>query len=171
MWATLLSVLAHILFWLSLLVGILMIPFGLPGTFVIAGSALIYGLLTHFAHFSLSQVLILFGIAILGEVIEFVLGAFTARRFGGSNYAMFGAIGGGFLGAIWATSLMPLIGTLLGAFAGAFAGAFLLEYLHHNKLDHAMRVGWGAFLGAVGGKMTKIALGIAMVVMITFNFF
>ncbi|MDQ7065488.1 MAG: DUF456 domain-containing protein [candidate division KSB1 bacterium] len=170
MWETLLSLSGHAVFWLVLVSGVIMILFGLPGTFVIAGTALVYGWLTDFAVIHGSDVLILFGIAVAGEVIEFLLGAFTAKRFGGSNWAMAGAIIGGFLGAVWATGFLPVIGTLLGAFAGSFVGAFVFEYLHSPNTAHALRVGWGAFLGAVGGKLTKITLAVAMLAMILVRF-
>jgi len=34
-----------------------------------------------------------------------------------------------------------------------------------------VRVGFGAFLGTVGGKLTKIAVAVAMVVMVGFQVF
>ncbi len=170
MWETLLSVAGLAVFWLILISGVLMILFGLPGTFVIAGTALVYGWITDFTVIQGRDVLILLGIAVLGEVIEFLLGAFTAKRFGGSNWAMAGAIIGGFLGAVWATGIFPVIGTLLGAFAGSFVGAFALEYLHSPNTAHAMRVGWGALLGAIGGKLSKITLAVAMLALIFVRF-
>ncbi len=165
-----LSWLGHLIFWLVLVIGLVVIPFGLPGTFIMATAALIYGLLTDFTPIQFLDVVYLFGIAILGEVVEFLLGAFTAKRFGGSNWAMIGAIVGGFLGALWATGLMPIVGTLLGAFAGAFVGAFALEYLYRGKIHAAVKAGWGAMLGAIGGKITKIILGIAMLVLVMARF-
>lgn len=164
-------ILTHVLFYAGLLIGVALIPFGLPGTFVIAALALVHGLLTGFLPLTLSFVLILFGLAVLAEVIEFFLGAAAAKKFGGSNQAMWGAVLGGFAGAVFASGIAPVIGTLLGAFAGAFIGAFLFEYLHLKNADNALRVGFGAFLGAVSGKLMKITLGIAMVVMITYKLF
>jgi len=163
------QILSNSLFFLGLIIGVALIPFGLPGTFVIAGLALVHGLLTGFVPLTLPFVLVLFGLAVLAEVIEFSLGAVAARKFGGSKYAMWGAIIGGFAGAIFGTGITPVIGTLLGAFLGAFAGAFLFEYFHIKDVDRALRVGFGAFLGAVSGKLMKITLAIAMVVMIGYN--
>ncbi|MCA9740868.1 MAG: DUF456 domain-containing protein [Deferribacteres bacterium] len=159
------------LFFIGLLVGIVLIPFGLPGTFLIAALALVHGLLTSFLPLTVNFVLILFGLAVLAEVIEFFLGAVAAKKFGGSKYAMWGAVIGGFVGAVFATGIMPVVGTLIGAFAGAFVGAFLFEYMHAKNVENALRVGFGAFLGAVSGKLMKITLGIAMVVMIGYRLF
>ncbi|MFQ5632471.1 MAG: DUF456 domain-containing protein, partial [bacterium] len=159
---TFIQISSNTLFFLGLIIGIVLIPFGLPGTVVIAGLALVHGLLTGFTPLTLSFVLILFGLAVLAEVIEFSLGAVAAKKFGGSKYAMWGAIIGGFIGAILGTGMAPVIGTLLGAFLGAFAGAFLFEYFHNKNIDRALKVGFGAFLGAVSGKLMKIILAIAM---------
>lgn len=164
-----LQILSNILFFLGLVSGIIVIPFGLPGTFVIAGLALVHGLLTGFVPFTIAFIVILFALAILGEVIEFSLGAVAAKKFGGSKYAMWGAIIGGILGAVFATGIMPVVGTLIGAFLGAFAGSFLFEYFHIQNFDNALKVGFGAFLGAVSGKLMKIILAISMVVMIAYN--
>ncbi|MFQ5768932.1 MAG: DUF456 family protein [bacterium] len=166
-----LEILGQIFFWIVMFVGIVIIPFGIPGTFVIVGNALIYGWLTDFVDITWKFLGVLLIISILAEVIEFFLGAITAGKYGASKLGMFGAIVGGFLGAILGTPIFPLIGTLFGAFAGAFAGAALFEYLGSQDLQKSLRVGFGAFLGSVGGKLTKIAAAVAMVVMVGFRIF
>jgi uncharacterized protein YqgC (DUF456 family) len=166
-----LEILGHIFFWLVLVTGILIIPIGLPGTFLILGSALLFALATGFATISWGVLAVLLAIAVVAEVVEFVLGAAAAKRFGGSNTAMAGAIIGGFVGAVWATPFFPVVGTVIGAFAGCFAGAALFEYFGSGDLQKSIQVGTGAFLGAVGGKLTKIAAGCAMVVMIGYRIY
>ncbi|MFQ5675274.1 MAG: DUF456 family protein [bacterium] len=151
--------------------GVVIIPFGIPGTFVIVANAFIYGWLTEFSEVTWKFLGLLFLIALAVEVLEFFVGAATAGKFGASKLGMFGAIVGGFLGAIWGTGVVPLLGTLLGAFLGAFAGAALFEYIGTKDLEKSLRVGFGAFLGAVGGKLTKIATAVAMVVMVGFQVF
>lgn len=166
-----LEILGQVLFWLVMILAIFVIPFGLPGTFVIVGAALVYGLLTDFAAFSWKFVLVLLLISVVAEIVEFFLGAATAGKYGGSRPAMIGAIVGGFLGAIWGTPVLPPLGILLGAFVGAFLGAAALEYLTTRDVQRSVRVGYGAFLGSVGGRLTKIAAAIAMVVMVGFKVF
>ena len=75
---------------------------------------------------------------------------------------MIGAMIGGFVGAIWATAILPLIGTLFGAFIGAFVGAAVFEYFNSNDLDKSVKAGFGAFLGSLGGKLTKLAVAVAL---------
>lgn len=167
----LLELLGHIVFWIVMLGGIIIIPFGIPGTFVIVGNAFIYAWLTDFSEVTWKFLGILLLIAVAVEVLEFFIGAATAGKYGASKLGMVGAIVGGFLGAVWGTSIVPLVGTLLGAFLGAFAGAGLFEYLGTKDLEKSLRVGFGAFLGTVGGKLTKIAVAVAMVVMVGFQVF
>jgi len=166
-----LSVLGMIFFWLVLLLGIVVIPFGIAGTFLIVADAFVLGLLTHFAKMTPLFLLALLAVSIFVEGIEFLLGAWAAKRFGSSSWGMWGAILGGFLGAIWFTPVAPPLGTLLGAFVGAFGGAFLLELLHEKDVTRALKVGWGAFCGAVGGKILKIVAAIGMIVAIAIQVF
>jgi uncharacterized protein YqgC (DUF456 family) len=158
-------------FWLVLILGVVIIPFGVAGTFIIAGGVLVHGLLTRFQIFPLSFVVLLFGLAILVELIEALLGAVLARRFGGSRWGMTGAILGGFAGAMIGTPVTPVVGTLLGGFIGACIGATFLEYLHKPDFHSAMRVGFGAFLGALGGKVTKVVVAIVMVILVAVRMF
>lgn len=166
-----LEILGHIAFWLVMVLGVAIIPFGIPGTFVIVGNTLIYAVLTKFSTLSWQFVGVLLLISVIAEVLEFFLGAAAAGKFGASKVGMLGAILGGFFGAVWGTSIFPLIGTILGAFVGAFAGAAFFDYLGSRNFQKALRVGYGAFLGAIGGKLSKIAVAIAMVVMVGFKIF
>ncbi len=164
----LLEVLGHLTFWTVLIVSLLAIPVGLPGTFVIVLSAFIFGWITSFVSLTGGTIFTLLICAIIAEATEFFIGAATANKYGGSRYGMTGAIIGGFLGAIWMTPIFPILGTLLGAFAGAFGGATLFEYSHTKDWDASIKVGVGAFLGTLGGKLTKVAFGTGMLVMIGF---
>lgn len=165
------SFFAHLLFWSALALSIIIIPFGLPGTFVIVGTVFLYGLITSFAVIKGSFVIVLLIIAGLGELIEFFFGAASAKKFGGSKYSMWGAIIGSFIGAIWGSGVAPIVGTLIGAFLGAFLGAAGAEFLVAKNLSKAIHVGVGAFLGTLGGKITKIIIGISMVALTIGQFF
>ncbi len=165
----LLEILGQIIFWIVMIAGIVIIPFGIPGTFVIVGSTLIYGWLTNFSEVTWKFLGILLLISVFAEAVEFFMGAAAAGKYGASKQGMIGAIIGGIFGAIWDTPLLPIIGTLLGAFIGAFAGATLFEYMGSKDMQKSLRAGFGAFLGSVGGKLFKIASAVAMVVMVGFT--
>ncbi len=156
-------------FWLALLLSLLVIPAGLPGTFMITALALFHGWVTNFDPITGTFVFTLLGIAVAGEVVEFFFGAATAKKYGGSKWAMSGAVIGGFAGAVVGTGMFPVLGTLVGAFLGAFVGAMLAELLAGGSLLAALKAGYGAMLGTIGGKLSKVILGIIMIVMIGFR--
>lgn len=160
------AVIGMIFFFIFLLLGITVIPFGIAGTFIIFFDALIYGWITGFERVTWPFLGILLGLAVIVEIIEALLGAVMARRYGGSKWAMAGAILGMGAGAVLGTVVTPVIGTIIGGFAGAFAGATLLEWMHSPDVSAAVKVGTGALLGAVGGKMTKLLVAVLMVVLI-----
>lgn len=165
------SVLGMIAFWLALVAGVVIIPFGVAGTFIIVVAALVYGLLTHFAELSIGFIIVLLSMAIGMEILEAIFGALLAKKFGGSKWGMAGAMVGGGLGAIIGTPVTPVIGTLAGGFLGSFLGAMLFEFIHNQNIHRAFQVGMGAFFGAIGGKVTKIIVAILMVVMISIRIF
>lgn len=165
------EIFAQILFWLVMIAGIVLIPFNIPGNFVIAANALIYAWATDFVVMSWGFIGVLFLIAVVVEVVEFFLGALTAGKYGSSKMGMIGSIIGGFLGAVWGTPILPPIGILLGAFVGAFVGAAVFEFFVSKNIKHSIRVGTGAFLGSAAGKLIKIAAAVAMVVMVGIKIF
>lgn len=153
----------------GMLAGIAIILFGLAGTFVIVGAAAAFAFLTHFHSITWLFLGILLGISLIAEGIEFFMGAAYARRHGSSHWGMAGAILGGLVGAGALTPVFPILGTVFGAFAGAFAGAFLFELLHFENAGRALRAGWGAFLGAVTGRIMKLVIAVIMIGMILFR--
>jgi hypothetical protein len=160
-------VLGHILFFLILVLGIVVIPLGLPGTFVIFADALIYGLITGFrGPMTWPILLILLGLAAISELAEFLLGTFTTVKFGASRWGVLGTLIGGILGAASGSALFPVVGTVLGVLVGAFVGAFILEMIHRSDQSLAARAGTGAFVGRLLGMAFHLSCAIAMVTII-----
>ena len=54
--------------------GLIMIPFGLPGTWIIAAAAVGYQILVP-GSISMFTIALVFGLAVVGEVLEFTLSA------------------------------------------------------------------------------------------------
>lgn len=165
------SILGDIALVFGLLIGIAIIPFGLPGKFVIAGEALLYGWLTHFDHFNLTFVGILLFIAVVAELVETVLSAIFAKKFGGSKQGMVGAIIGSMIGAIIGTPVTPVLGTIVGAFLGAFLGATLLEWIRHHEMKDAIHVGFGAMIGSMSTVFFKFFVAVFMMILILVKIF
>ena len=134
-----LLVLLHI----AVLAGLLAVVLGLSGNFILLGLALLVAFLGDFQHLSLIGWLVLLGFAVVGEVVEAVLGIAAARKFGASRWGMIGTFIGGILGAAVGTAWIPVLGSLVGAFVGAFAGAFLGEFIKGQRAGPSARAGTG----------------------------
>jgi uncharacterized protein YqgC (DUF456 family) len=146
---------------LVLLGGLLLVPLGLPGLWVIAGAALAFNPLVGEERIGLVTIAGVFLIAVAAEVVEFVLAGRFAQRYGGSRRAGWGAIIGGIAGAIIGVPV-PIVGPMLGAFAGSFAGALIAELTRGTGGGMATRVATGALLGRVAAVAAKVAAGCAM---------
>jgi uncharacterized protein len=144
-------------------IGLVLIPFGLPGLWVILLGILGYGWLTDFQTVSVWFLGLMIGLAIVGEVFEAWIGFRYAKRYGGSSRAGWGALIGGLIGAIVGVPL-PIIGSVIGGFIGAFIGAALFEYTRARQAEGSVKAGWGAVLGRAFAAAGKIAIGLVMVV-------
>jgi uncharacterized protein YqgC (DUF456 family) len=144
-------------------VGLLLIPVGLPGTWVILLGILGYGWLTDFQTLGLWFLGLIIVLAILGEVFETWVGFRYAQKYGGSSRAGWGALVGGLVGAIVGVPI-PVIGSVIGGFVGAFVGAALFEYTRLRQSGVAAKAGWGAVLGRAAAVAMKMGVGVVMVV-------
>jgi len=151
---------------LLLVTASLFVYLGLGGNFIIIGLALIYALLTSFDPISWHLLLILLGIALLGEAIEFVVGTFYAAKQGASKAGVVMAFAGGLAGAALGNQVIPVLGAVLGSFVGAFAGAVSGEYYMEQRLEPSLRIGGYAFLGRLIAILIKHALSLVMVFLI-----
>jgi hypothetical protein len=158
---------AVVLLLLCFVGGLLLVPLGLPGLWVMALGALGYGWLTDFRAVTPAIFGWTIGLALLGEIVEAWAGFRLARRFGGSSRASWGALVGGLVGAVVGVPV-PLIGSVLGGFAGAFVGAALFEYWGAQSADGAVGAGWGAVLGRAAGAAAKMGLGVVIAVVVLF---
>jgi hypothetical protein len=161
------DVLALALLVLGILAGLVLIPLGLPGLWVMVGAILLFGWLTDFRSLSVTLIAIVLALAAAGEIIETWLGFRFAKRYGGSSRSGWGALAGGIVGAIIGVPV-PVIGSVIGAFVGSFVGAALFEYTASRRLDVATRAGWGSVVGRAAAAAAKIALGVIIAVIAAF---
>lgn len=145
----------------AILTGLVLIPFGLPGLWVIVLGIIGYGWLTGFEHVPATFMALALGLAAVGEIVEAWIGFGFAKRYGGSSRAGWGALVGGLVGAIVGVPV-PLIGSVIGGFIGAFAGAALFEYTRARHSGVAARAGWGAVLGRAAATALKMGIGVVL---------
>jgi uncharacterized protein YqgC (DUF456 family) len=148
------------------LVGLALVALGLPGLWLMVVAVVAYGWLTDFARVGLATIVVVLGLAVVGEGLEAWLGFGLARRYGGSKRAGWGALLGGLVGAVVGVPV-PVIGSVLGAFIGSFAGAVLFEYWGSDA-STAVRAGWGALLGRAAATAAKTAVGVVIAVVALF---
>src|SRR6266516_3288842 len=67
------------------ILGLLLVPLGLPGLWVMVGGIVGYGWLTDFRSVGVATIGAVLGLAFLGEIVEWWLGFRLARTFGGSR--------------------------------------------------------------------------------------
>jgi uncharacterized protein len=146
------------------LAGLALVALGLPGLWVMVLGLVAYGWLTDFSSVSITLIAVVVGLAVLGEIVEALVGFRLARRYGGSTRAGWGALAGGLVGAAVGVPV-PVVGSVIGGFVGAFAGAALFEYTRAMRADVAVGAGWGAVLGRAAATAAKMALGVVIAVL------
>ncbi len=146
------------------ILGLVLVPLGLPGLWVMVAGIVGYGWLTDFRSVGVATIGVALGLAFLGEIIEWWLGFRFARTFGGSRRSAWGALVGGIVGAVVGVPV-PIVGSVIGALFGSFAGAALFEYSLSRATGTAVRAGWGAVVGRATAAAAKIALGIVIAVL------
>jgi len=147
----------------AIVLGLIMIPFGFPGTLVMFAAALCYYLLVPGGGIGLATVIGVGVLMVVAEGLEWILTARFTKKYGGSRRAGWGAIIGGMVGAFLGVPV-PIVGSIIGAFVGAFVGAFAFEYTRGTGHGTATRVAWGAFVGRVTAAAIKVAIGLMIAV-------
>ncbi|MCL2209025.1 MAG: DUF456 domain-containing protein [Treponema sp.] len=95
------------------------------------------------------------GITIIVTVMDYILPALMAKKFGGSKAASIGSM----VGLVAGIFLFPPWGMILGPFIGALAG----ELIHSRKSGKkALVVAFGTFLAFIVGSGAKLIAGSVM---------
>lgn len=152
-------------FFLVQLVALVMIPIGLPGTFLQVGAAMAMAILSDGTRMSWTWVVVFALLALVAEVVEFLCGQWGARRFGGSRAAGWGALAGGIAGAFVGGIPLPIVGALLMSFFGTFVGAIAGEMWQRGQLEPDLRVGTGALVGRIVGVATKLCVAFVILIL------
>ena len=90
------------------------------------------------------------GFTILVTILDYVVPAGGAKKYGASKWGVVGAMTGMLIGIF----MFPPWGMIMGAFMGAFAG----ELLARKEARKALQAGFGVFVGIMVGTGLKLAL-------------
>jgi uncharacterized protein YqgC (DUF456 family) len=145
----------HVLVGALLLAGLVgaVVPL-IPGTPLILAAALIHAIATDWHPVGVGRLVILAGLGALAYALDALASAWGTRAFGGTWWAVGGALAGGLAGLLFAP---------LGLVLGPLAGAIGAELIRTRQLRGSVRSGVGALVGLVAGAAAKLALAVTMV--------
>lgn len=154
--------------WISILAvvamcaGVVMIPLGLPGLWVIVTVTL--GLVLA-GQLGWTLGLLVAGVAGVAEVAELVVVSRFGRAYGGSRKAFWGAVVGGLLG-LFVGVPVPIVGPVITAFIGTFLGAGAVTLLETRSVQRSARVGWGVVLARTVAVALKVGVSVAVIAVV-----
>ena len=130
----------------------------LPGSFLMLAFIFVWAWIGGFDLISISEVLVILGIMIALEILEFTLSGIAAKLSGAEKKSVFLAIIGGVLGTIILGSLFFIPGAFIGLFLRSYLGAYWGELQAGKNKGEARRAAMGALLGSIAAKVIKSAM-------------
>lgn len=155
-----------ILFLLLSLAGFALTILGIGGTFVVLAGALLYNLITWSFQITLTTLIIVAVLAVLGEILEWFVTFVSSKKKGVSGWGIFGTIVGAIVGGILFSPLFPILGSVAGIIVGAAAGAFIFELIRKQDFRKAWKAAKAALLGRVFVSATKTLLLFIQVILV-----
>lgn len=142
---------------LLIILGVLFILVGLIGCFVpvLPGPPLAYVSLLLLqigpeVPLSMKFMLIMAGVVAAITILDYMIPAFGAKKWGGSKYGIVGALAGVVMGFF----IFPPFGFIVFPLLGAFVG----EVLNGADSNQAFKAAFGTFVGLLLGTMLKFSL-------------
>jgi len=126
----------------------------MPGPLFILAGALLWAIATDFAGIGPGRLVILGVLAALTLLLNFVVGALGARRYGASRWGVVGAVVGGIVGLV-----MGPLGLVGGTVVGAIAG----EIMRGADVEGGIRSGFGALVGLLAGLVADLVIAVTMI--------
>lgn len=136
---------------------------GLPGNYGMMLLILLFGCVTDFAYLAPVPVAVLLLLLAVGEVIEFVAGFIGLRKEKLGFGTQLLVVGGGILGGIIGSGVLPLAGSLAGVVLGVFCAAYALVYRRLRDGGEAKRIALKAALAQMIGTGAKVVIGLLVV--------
>ena len=151
------------IFILILFAGIFLNLFGLPGTLVIFFDVLVYAIFTGFDRIGWKILLFLLIIAIIAEIVDFLLDMSGGLKLMDVKKSLLAATIGAITGAFILTPLFWGLGIWAGFFLGGFTGILIVEFLRQYKLKKPFRATHRAIFTMIGRKLAKGFIALFMI--------
>ena len=132
-----------------------------PGTTIILAAAIVHRLIVGAEkgmNWWMIAVLVL--LTAITYAIDFAATYVGAKYFGATRWGVIGAVIGGIVG-VFTGFVTLLVAPIIGAIAG--------EMIAGKKMIDAGKAGWGTLLGNLAGMISKLAIGLAMIVLFLLN--
>jgi uncharacterized protein YqgC (DUF456 family) len=121
----------------------------IPGPPISYLSLLVLSWVKGWKPFSLTFLIVMAALTLVVLLLDYVVPAAGAKRYGASRFGVFCSVAGMIIGLF----VFPPFGLFLGGFLGAMAGEL---YVGKGR-NEALRAGWGVFLGNLAGIGIKMA--------------
>lgn len=151
--------LAHAAGWVLILLGVIgtVMPV-LPGPPLVFVGALVHRLLVGAEGSVTILTLVVLGLLAIGSlVVEYGAGAVGAKKYGATQWGVWGSL----IGLVGGLIVFGLIGMVVGTLLGAFISEYLFA---RKKAKEAGVSSWGAVLGTVLGTLSKVAFTAVMMI-------
>jgi uncharacterized protein YqgC (DUF456 family) len=134
---------------ICLIIGIVgcIVP-GIAGPPFSYASLILLSIAKRWEPFSAKFLIIMAVVTVIVTVLDYLLPAAGAKKYGASKLGFWGAVVGMLLGIFF----MPPLGMIIGAFIGAIAG----ELIKGKQSYEALKAGWGVFMGVMLGVLLKL---------------
>ncbi len=152
-----LEIIVYIFLGILSIAGIILTILTLPGIWLVYMAVFILAWMGSFTVITPLILVILFVLSVFSTIADNIVMAMGAKKLGGGNWGMLGAILGGIVGL--------MVGNIPGMFLGPIVGATLFELLFsHKDLKSSFKAGIGSFLGILFSIVLKLGFTIGMIV-------
>jgi uncharacterized protein len=126
----------------------------LPGPPLTFAALILLSFVKGWEPFTLNFLLVMAGLVVLTALLDYVIPALGARKYGATRLGVWGSAVGLIVGLVF----FPPFGMFLGGMAGAVVG----ELLAGRRGGEAFRAGWGVFLGSMVSTGFRMSLAAVM---------
>lgn len=153
-------------FWAAIFIFFLLLiltlhVFTLPANWIMLAAILVWKLF-HPLEMTWGVFVLLVVLSGIAEVIEFLSGAYGAKKYGASGRGNIGGIIGAIAGAIVGAPFFLGLGAIVGSVIGAYLGCLIVEMGQKRAFSDARRAAWGAMWGRFFGLVAKVGIGVFM---------